>query len=163
MCVSWLSCMPVCLPAYLSVCGWIKEYSVFPYCWLPLLLLLWPSIVSCSETDRKEVLSSSLYTSPTLPSSMRPSIPRPSACLPPRPELHRGCLCFAFFSVSNVLSLSSKYSQQRVILQYNVGGGVWVIGCANTHTHTLPLFTAFHCPGPCHSQSTRHWPWGRWM
>lgn len=68
-------CMPVCLPAYLSVCDWIKEYSVFPYCRLPPLLLLWPSIVSCLETDRKEsAVRPFIYFPLSPPPCIHPSI-----------------------------------------------------------------------------------------
>lgn len=104
-----LLCMPVCPPAYLPVWGWIKEYSVFPYCRLPLLLLLWPSIVSCLETDRKEVLSSSLYTvlSPLLHAFFLPlSIRLFTSISQTLYPLH----VFVFFSflISNMLSLSSR-------------------------------------------------------
>lgn len=134
------------VPAYLSVCVWIKEYSVFPYCRLPLLLLLWPSIVSCLVTARKEVLSTSLYTALSpLPPCILPSLIHPPVYLhlsnPVPPHV---CLCFfSFIDIKHALTVF-QYSQHWVILPYNVGG-FWVIGCAR-QAHTLPLFAAFHCP-----------------
>lgn len=93
----------LCLPAYLSVCVWIKEYSVFPYC----LLLPWPSIVSCLETAWKEVPSTSSYASPPRilpplaqsPVYLRLSNPVPPSC----PSLFLSPLL-----ISNMLSLSSS-------------------------------------------------------
>ncbi len=105
-------CMPVCLLAYLSVCDWIKEYSVFPYCRLPPLLLLWPSIVSCLETDRKEsAVQPFIYLPLSPPPCFHPSIIHPplftSISRTLYPLVSVG-LCFFSPQISNMLSLSSS-------------------------------------------------------
>lgn len=133
VCVCWTR-LSICPP----VCSWMKDYSVFPHCHLPLLLLRWPSIVSCLETARKEVLSIHCILSP--PPYIPPSLIR----LPPSLEpLHVFAFVSSPFSISNMLSLSSSIhctdsSSFHPVLF------VWLIGCApNPHAHTpfySPLF-----------------------
>lgn len=147
--------MPAFLPAYLSVCSWIKEYSVFPYCCLhppfpsPSCLTFYCELLGDWQKRSavrpfytlSSLLPSSIHLSihSSIPSSVFTSV---SQTLLPLVSVVSVRLCFSPpFHISNMLSLSTSIHGSESSLPYNVGGGVWVIGCAHTHIHTHSLYS----------------------
>lgn len=132
--------MPVRLPAHLSVRGCIKEYSVFQYCRLSPLLL-WPSIVSCLETDRKEALSNPLCISlsPLLHASIHLYVSLHfSAPFPPHVCLSLFLSLFRYQTLSRRLVVFTASSHPPIQWRWCLGNRVHTDTC--THTLYSQLF-----------------------
>ena len=166
--------MPAFPPAYLSVCSWIKEYSVFPYCCLqppfpsPSCLTFYCELLGDWQKRSavqpfytlSSLLPSSIHLSihSSIPSSLFTSV---SQTLLPLVSVVSVRLCFSpTLHISNMLSLSTSIHGSESSLPYNVGGGVWVIGCTHTHTHThTPFIHSFSLCLLSHSHTARRRPW----
>lgn len=137
------ACVSACLPACLRLNKGVFCISVLSSPSSPSSLTFYCELLG--DWQKRSAVQLPVHRPLSPPPRFLPSLIHPLVYLHLSNLVPPSCLCFLFlFDIKHALTVF-PYSQHRLILPYNVGG-VWVIGCTHTLTHTLPLFTASHCP-----------------